>query len=75
MLLNAVIEKDESGYFATIPALKGCVSQGKTYEEALDNIKEATELYLESLEQKEIDRLQNTVCVIAPIEVVLRAHG
>ena len=35
MILNAVIEKDEFGYFAQTPELKGCVTQGKTYEEAL----------------------------------------
>ena len=35
MILNALIEKDEFGYFAQIPELKGCVTQGKTYEEAL----------------------------------------
>jgi len=37
-----VIEKDEAGYFvAEVPALPGCVSQGKTQEEALKNVKEA----------------------------------
>ena len=35
MILNAVIEKDEFGYFAQIPELKGCVTQGNTYEEVL----------------------------------------
>jgi predicted RNase H-like HicB family nuclease len=43
MILNAVIEKDEFGYFAQIPELKGCVTQGNTYEEALLNIQEAAE--------------------------------
>jgi predicted RNase H-like HicB family nuclease len=33
MILNAFIEKDEFGYFAQIPELKGCVTQGKTYDE------------------------------------------
>ncbi len=54
MLINAVIEKDENGYFAFVPFLKGCVSQGKSYEEALRNIKEAIELYLEDLEADEL---------------------
>lgn len=36
------------------PILKGCVSQGKSYEEALRNIKEAIELYLEALEADEL---------------------
>lgn len=45
MSLNAVIEKDEFGYFAQIPELNGCITQGNTYEEVLLNIQEAAELY------------------------------
>ena len=41
-------EKD-GGYHAFCPILKGCHSQGDTFEEAIDNITEAIELYLESL--------------------------
>ncbi|MBN1932945.1 MAG: type II toxin-antitoxin system HicB family antitoxin [Desulfobacterales bacterium] len=48
MQFNAIIEKDNDGYFAYVPKLKGCVSQGDTMEEALQNIKEAIELYHES---------------------------
>ena len=59
MLVNIVIEKDEFGYFAYAPELKGCVSQGKNYEEAITNIKEAVELYLESLQEEEIQSLRN----------------
>ena len=44
-----VEEGHESGYVAYAPALKGCVSQGKTKEEALRNIKEAMEAYVEAL--------------------------
>ena len=48
MKVKVVIEKGEDGYFvAHCPSLKSCWSQGKTEEEALDNIKEAIELYLE----------------------------
>ena len=48
MNLKVVIEEGEDGYYvASVPALKGCWSQGKTREEALKNIKEAVELYLE----------------------------
>ncbi|MDD4073888.1 MAG: type II toxin-antitoxin system HicB family antitoxin, partial [Desulfobacterales bacterium] len=50
MQFNAIIEKDNDGYFAYVPALKGCVSQGDTMEEALNNIKEAVELYIETLQ-------------------------
>ena len=45
-LLNAIINKEEDMYIATCPEV-GTVSQGKTIEEALENLKEATELYLE----------------------------
>lgn len=42
MKLRVVIEKDDSGYYvAEVPALPGCVSQGKTLIEAQANIKEA----------------------------------
>lgn len=45
-----VIEEDEDGFFAECPSLEGCVTQGDTYVEALNNIKEAIQLYLEALE-------------------------
>ncbi|MBR1375757.1 MAG: type II toxin-antitoxin system HicB family antitoxin [Cardiobacteriaceae bacterium] len=69
MFVNAVIEKDEFGYFAYVPSLQGCVSQGKTYEEALNNIQEATELYLETLKEEELTLLQSKNYAIVPIEV------
>jgi predicted RNase H-like HicB family nuclease len=50
MKYTVIIEKgQESGYIAYAPALKGCVSQGKTKVEALKNIKEAIEVYIEAL--------------------------
>ena len=51
--INTVIEKDGHGYFAYAPELKGCHSQGDTLEEALENMKEAIELYVESLSDEE----------------------
>ena len=41
--------EEEGGYHAFCPILKGCHSQGDTFEETIDNITEAIELYLESL--------------------------
>ena len=46
---SVVIEKDEHGFYAWCPELKGCQSQGTTLEETIANIKEAIELYLETL--------------------------
>lgn len=44
---SVVIEKDEEGYFAFCPELQGCYTQGGTYEEALENIKDAIRLHVE----------------------------
>ena len=50
MKYTVIIEKGrESGYVAYAPALKGCVSQGATRQEAIDNVKEAMEVYVEAL--------------------------
>ena len=50
MKYTIIIEKGrESGYVVYCPALKGCVSQGETKDEALRNIKEAIEVYIEAL--------------------------
>jgi len=50
MRYRVIIEQDEDGmYVAECPALPGCISQGKTREEAKANIKDAIEGYLESL--------------------------
>ncbi|HXQ72943.1 MAG TPA: type II toxin-antitoxin system HicB family antitoxin [Pyrinomonadaceae bacterium] len=50
MKYRVLIEQDEDGVFvAEVPALPGCISQGRTRTEATDNIKEAIALYLESL--------------------------
>jgi predicted RNase H-like HicB family nuclease len=47
MKLKIVLEKGMDGYIvAHCPALKGCVTQGRTEEEAMNNLKEAIELYL-----------------------------
>ena len=52
MKIKVIIEKGEDGYFvAHCPSLKSCWSQGKTEEEALKNIQEAIELYLEPDEE------------------------
>ncbi len=53
MKLHVTIEKDEAGYYvAEVPALPGCLSQGKTYDEALANIKEAIAGWFEVMEAK-----------------------
>ncbi len=51
MKLHVILEaSDEGGFTVTVPALPGCVSEGETREEAIANIKEAIQLYLEPVE-------------------------
>jgi predicted RNase H-like HicB family nuclease len=51
MKYRVLIEQDEDGMFVVqVPALAGCISQGKTRTEALKNIQEAIEAYIESLQ-------------------------
>ena len=51
MKYRVLIEQDEDGvYVAEVPALPGCISQGQTRSEAVENVREAIAAYLESLE-------------------------
>jgi len=52
--VSIVIEKDEHGYYAYCPELEGCQTQGDTFEEVMSNIKEAIELYTETMSADEI---------------------
>jgi predicted RNase H-like HicB family nuclease len=48
---RVLVEQDEdSAFVAQVPSLPGCVSQGATRREAVENIREAIEVYLESLD-------------------------
>jgi predicted RNase H-like HicB family nuclease len=51
MKLKVILElSDEGGYTVYVPSLPGCISEGDTIDEALANIREAIELYLEPVE-------------------------
>lgn len=51
MVFQVVLEpSEEGGYTAVVPALPGCISEGDTVDEAMRNIREAMELYLEPIE-------------------------
>jgi len=58
----------EGGYSVIVPALPGCISEGDSFEEALSNIKEAIELYLEESTSRN-DLLQDDRLIIAPVKV------
>ena len=53
MKLRVILEpSDEGGYTVYVPSLPGCISEGENVDEALANIKEAIELYLEPVENE-----------------------
>lgn len=65
MKLHVVVEEDEAGYFvAEVPALPGCLSQGKTRDEAIGNVKDAIEGWLEVMEAKQIVDVERMVEVV-----------
>ncbi|MBZ0272290.1 type II toxin-antitoxin system HicB family antitoxin [bacterium] len=55
MKLQVVLEpSDEGGFTVYVPALPGCISEGETEEEAMANIREAIELYLEDTDTEQL---------------------
>jgi predicted RNase H-like HicB family nuclease len=66
MKLKIVLELGEDkGYTVYVPSLPGCISEGNTREEALENIKEAILLYLEPTEDDQIDKERGDVLELA----------
>jgi len=68
---TAVLEPDyeSGGYTVTIPALPGCISEGNTFEEALRNIQEAAELYIETTNDKGLELPKEQEIVVTPVQV------
>ncbi|NET02526.1 MAG: type II toxin-antitoxin system HicB family antitoxin [Sphaerospermopsis sp. SIO1G2] len=61
MKLKVILEpSDEGGYTVYVPSLPGCISEGENIDEALANIKEAIELYLEP-EESEFSSQDNLI--------------
>jgi antitoxin HicB len=67
---TAIFEPDleSGGYTVTIPSLPGCISEGDTFEEAMNNIQEAASLYLETMDIAEDVPVQDNV-IVAPVFV------
>lgn len=70
---TAVFEPDKEfgGFTVTIPSLSGCISEGDTFEEALDNIKEAASLYLEVMKGDKVKINDDSGVVVAPIQITV----
>lgn len=67
--ISVVIEQDEHGCYVWCPELKGCQSQGATVEETLINIREAAELFLETLTDEERLTSPHQVVLTTAIEI------
>lgn len=52
LMVNLIFDPEYKGYVADVPELPGCMSQGKTIEQALKNVREAILLYLETTPRK-----------------------
>ena len=66
-----ILEREENGgYHAFCPALPGCHTQGNTFDEAMENIKDAIKLYIESLKAHK-DPIPEEDITIKPLKVVV----
>ena len=77
MEFEIVLEKDpeDGGYIVRCPALPGCFSQGETKKEALKNIKEAIEAYLESMLKESLMSHKNIHTEISNVNIPVKVHG
>jgi predicted RNase H-like HicB family nuclease len=67
MRFRVMLKKTDEGYAVWCPSLPGCWSQGETEEEALQNIRDATQEYLEAVQQ-----MANEADQVREVEVSLR---
>ncbi len=67
--VNVIVEKDEHVFYAYCPELEGCQTQGDSLEETFKNIKEAIELYLETLSEDGVRDLLNKKILTTSLQV------
>ncbi|MCD6010997.1 MAG: type toxin-antitoxin system HicB family antitoxin [Flavipsychrobacter sp.] len=67
--VNVVFTEDAHGYYVYCPELPGCHSQGDSFEEAKANIREAIDLYLETMSKEEIETSLNKEILTTTMEV------
>jgi predicted RNase H-like HicB family nuclease len=71
MKFNIILEPaEEGGFNVSVPALDGCITQGETEDEAIENAKEAIHVYLEGLEKLNQIKSKTNV-ILKEVEMVL----
>ncbi len=68
-----IYAEETGGYSVVCPSLPGCHSQGETLEEALANVREAIELYLEVLEEDHLPIPESSEPLMTSVEIQRRA--
>jgi predicted RNase H-like HicB family nuclease len=69
--VTVLIEKDEHGYYAYSPELKGCQTQGDSFEQVLSRMKEAIALYLEDLDEEQRSQYLTQEIITTTVEVTI----
>lgn len=68
---SIVIEQDENGWTASCPTLQGCYSQGETYEELMENIKDAIRLHVADRDVDKEEILQPEYVSLGHVDIAL----
>ena len=68
---SIVIERDKDGYFAFCPELQGCYAQGNSYEESVENIKDAIKLHLQDRTASKEELPKSESVSLSTVEVVV----
>ena len=68
---TVVIEKDQDGFYAYCPQFQGCYTQGETYEQTLNNIKDAIRLHVEDQDLEQEDWKEPELINVTTLEISL----
>jgi predicted RNase H-like HicB family nuclease len=71
LTLPIIVEADADGYYVTCPSLQGCYSQGESFEEAVENIKDAIRLHIEDRIADGEGMPRNVIVSLSTVEIAV----
>jgi predicted RNase H-like HicB family nuclease len=71
LTLPIIVEADADGYYVSCPSLQGCYSQGESYEEAVENIKDAIRLHIEDRIADGEEMPRNVIVSLSTVEITV----